>query len=408
MRVLFLNRAFPPDEGATGHYLAELAEDLTPAHEVAVVCGLPQPANGNRRVFPYEKERSGSIEVWRAWGTRWNKSSHVGRIVNQASFFAGATLAARAFHSPDVVVSLTDPPFLGLLGIHLKRRLGIPFVSYCEDLYPDVAEAVGMAPPPLAAAFERVQKRILSNADRIVALSDDMTVRLAEKGATRSRVTIIRNWADTHAIRPIKGENPFRKQIAPDGRFVVMYSGNFGYVWDLDVVLDAAVALRNERDIAFVLIGDGSTRGRIEARVERERLTNVRLLPFQPRNALSQSLGAADLHLVPMRAGVSGTVVPSKIYGIMAAGRPLAALADPGSEAASVVRAHRCGWHGQPGDVSALVKMIRCAARVPERLQAMGVRARAAAEREYARPIQTRRFRALLESLVDTQASVAA
>jgi len=114
------------------------------------------------------------------------------------------------------------------------------------------------------------------------------------------------------------------------------------------------------------------------------------------------------LHVVPMRAGVSGTVVPSKIYGIMAAGRASATLAEPGSEAASVVRTHRCGWHGQPGDVSALVKMIRRAASEPEQLMAMGACARAAVEREYARPIQTRKFRALLESLVEAQASAAA
>lgn len=348
MRVLFLNRAYPPDVGATGHYLSELAEDLSSAHEVSVVCGLPSTPAKNGGAFPFQNERVGSIDVWRTWGTRWDKSFPVGRIANQVSFFATAALASRRLEPPDVVVSLTDPPFLGLLGAHLKRRFRIPFVYYCEDLYPDVANAVGMAPGPLADAFERVQARILSSADRIVALSDDMAARLAAKGAAGPHVSIVRNWADTHALRPIKGENPFRKRFGLEDRFVVMYSGNFGYVWDLDVVLDAAAVLRDEPGIAFVLVGDGSTRGRVEARLRRDDLSNVYLLPYQPRERLSESLGAADLHVVPMRAGVYGTVVPSKIYGILAAGKPIAALAEPESEAARVVTTHRCGWHGPP------------------------------------------------------------
>jgi glycosyltransferase involved in cell wall biosynthesis len=375
MRILFLNRSFPPDRGATGHYLSELTEDLSSAHDVSVVCGLPNAPAREGGASLIKKEQSGSVDVWRAWGTRWDKSFPLGRIINQASFFASATLASRRLEPPDVVVSLTDPPFLGLLGAHLKRRFGAPFVYYCEDLYPDVATAVDMAPGPLADAFERVQARILSSADRIVALSDDMAARLAAKGAAGPHVSIVRNWADTHALRPIKGDNPFRKQWGLDDRFVVMYSGNFGYVWDLDVVLDAAAALRDQSRIAFVLVGDGSTRGRVEARLRRDGLSNVRLLPYQPRERLSESLGAADLHLVPMRPGVYGTVVPSKIYGILAAGKPIAASAEPESEAARVVRTHRCGWHARPGDKGSLVEMIRSALRSPEQLQAMGARA---------------------------------
>ena len=408
MRVLFLNRSFPPDSGATGYYLSELTDDLSSAHDVSVVCGLPNTREHEGGAFPFERERHGSIDVWRAWGTRWDKSAPIGRMINQASFFATAALASRRLSRPDVVVSLTDPPFLGLLGTHLKRRFRIPFVYYCEDLYPDVASAVDMAPGPLADAFERVQARILSRADRIVALSDDMVARLAAKGAAGPHVSIVRNWADTHTLRPIKGENAFRAQLGLEDRFVVMYSGNFGYVWDLDLVLDAAAALRDEQDIAFVLIGDGSTRGRVEARLRREDLSNVLLLPYQPRERLSESLGAADLHVVPMRQGVYGTVVPSKVYGILAVGKPIAALAEPESEAARIVRTHRCGWHSPPGDLASLVEMVRVARRSPEQLRVMGLRARAAAEREYARGIQTRKFRGLLEALVEARASAAA
>jgi len=406
MRILFLNRAYPPGVEATGQYLHELAGDLGRRHQVTVVCGVPYSNGLEGRVFPYRREADGAVEVRRAWGTRWPKRIPAGRIVNQVSFFAMATLAARGVARPDVIVSMTDPPFLGLLGLHLKRRFDAPFVYYCEDLYPDVAEAVGMAPRPLAAAFRRVQAAILAGADRIVALSDDMAERLVRKGVEEERLTIVHNWADTEAIRPVKDDNAFRRRHGLESRFVVMYSGNFGYVWDLECALDVAARLRDDPRIAFVLIGAGSTHERIAERVRSEGLKNVLLLPFQAKDELAQSLSAADLHLVPMRSGVFGTVVPSKIYGILASGTPMAALAEPGSEAARVVSSHACGWCGAPGDVAGLTRFVRAASLDGRQLREMGSRGRGAAESSYARSIMTARFEAVLESVLAKRGGV--
>ncbi|MGD8700059.1 MAG: glycosyltransferase family 4 protein [Gemmatimonadales bacterium] len=399
MRILFLNRAFPPGVEATGQYLHELVGDLSRNHEVTVVCGVPYSNGLEGRVFPYRHETSGPVAVRRAWGTRLPKRIPAGRIVNQVSFFAMAALALRGVDKPDVVVSMTDPPFLGLLGLHLKRRFGASFVYYCEDLYPDVAEAVGMAPRWLAGPFRRVQAAILAGADRIVALSDDMAERLLRKGVDAERLTVVRNWADTEAIHPVKRDNEFRRLHGLEGRFVVMYSGNFGYVWDLEAALDVAAQLRGDPRIAFVLIGAGSTRPRIEERIRTEGLTNVLLLPFQPKDELAQSLSAADLHLVPMRSGVFGTVVPSKIYGILASGTPMAALAESESETARVISQHACGWYGAPGDVEGLTDFVRAASLDGDELHEMGSRGRCAAETSYARSILTARFESVLESV---------
>jgi len=400
MRILFLNRAYPPGVEATGQYLHELAGDLSRDHQVTVLCGVPYSNGLEGRVFPYRIEGSGPVEVRRAWGTRLPKRIPAGRIVNQVSFFGMAALAARGVAKPDVVVSMTDPPFLGLLGLHLKNRFDVPFVYYCEDLYPDVAEAVGMAPRPLAAAFRRVQAAILAGADRMVVLSDDMAERLVRKGVDANRLTVVRNWADTEAIYPAKRDNEFRRRHGLEGRFVVMYSGNFGYVWDLETALDVAARLRDDPRIAFVLVGAGSTRERIEERVRSEGLTNVLLLPFQPKEDLAQSLSAADLHLDPMRPGVFGTVVPSKIYGILASGTPMAALAESESEAAHVVSEHACGWCGAPGDVEGLTRFVQAASLDGKQLSEMGSRGRCAAEASYARSIMTARFEAVLNDVV--------
>lgn len=398
MHVLFLNRSFPPDVEATGQYLAELTEDLSRRQRVSVVCG--SPSERRPRGFPYRWERRGEVSVCRAWGTRWPRAAMLPRAVNYASFYASAALALKRMSAPDVVVSLTDPPFLGLLAVRMKERLDVPFVYYCEDIYPDVAQAVGMAPPPVALALERAQRRILGAADRIVALADDMAERLIGRGVPERRIRVIRNWADTDEIRPIKRHNGFRREHALSGKFVVMYSGNFGYVWDLDVVLDVARRLRDDPRVAFLLVGGGSTAPHLERRVRNERLSNVRFLPYQPRERLSESLSAADLHLVPMRPGVFGTVVPSKVYGILASGTPLIALAEPESEAARVVTRERCGWVGRPGDRDALHAHIQAAVGAGREAQAMGRRAREAAERRYSRARQTARFNDLLEEVL--------
>lgn len=398
MHVLFLNRSFPPDVEATGQYLAELTEDLSRWQRVSVVCG--SPSEERPRGFPYRWERRGDVSVCRAWGTGWPKAALLPRAVNYASFYASAALALRRMSAPDVVVSLTDPPFLGLLAVRMKERLRVPFIYYCEDIYPDVAQAVGMAPRPVALALDRAQRRILGAADRIVALADDMAERLVARGAPERRISVIRNWADTDEIWPVKRDNGFRREHGLSGKFVVMYSGNFGYVWDLDVVLDVALRLRDDPRIAFLLVGAGSTAAHLQRRVRNERLSNVRFLPYRRRERLAESLSAADLHLVPMRPGVFGTVVPSKIYGILASGTPLIALAEPGSEAARVVARDECGWVGRPGDRDALCAHIRAALGAGAELEAMGRRAREAAERRYSRSRQTTRFNELLEEVL--------
>jgi len=403
MRFLFLNRAYLPDLEATGQFLAELAEDLSAHHQVRVLCGRPNFGELQGRVFPYRRERWGRVDVWRAWGTRWPKRIPAARVINQASFFALANVAALRVPRHDVIVSLTDPPFVGLLGLSLKRRFGAPFIYWCMDLYPDVAEAVGMAPRLLASAFERVQARVLGGADAVVALGDDMAGRLAAKGVAPERIAVIHNWADTEAVRSLRRGNGFRARHGLGDRLVVMYSGNFGYVWDLDSVLDAAARLRERNDLVFVLIGGGSTRGAVERRIRREGLSNVLLFPYQERERLAESLSAGDLHLVPMRPGVYGAIVPSKLYGILASGTPMAVLAEEESEAARIVREHRCGWRGDPGDAGALAEFIRAMSRRPPELAAMGRRAREAAERHYSRAMQTRKFRELLESVAQVR-----
>jgi colanic acid biosynthesis glycosyl transferase WcaI len=396
MRLLFLNRSFWPDLEATGQLLTELCVDLSQQHDVTVVAGpsyhVPPAQKGL-----WQRDALGNVHILRTWGTRFSKERLTARLVNLGSYYALAAIGALRLARPDVVVAETDPPLLGVLGAALKARWGCAFVYYCQDVYPDVAEVSGaLRNPLLLSLLRRANRRAYRSADRIVVLGDDMRQRLLRKGVAADKIAVLPNWVDCEAIRPLVS-NPFRAQFGD--AFVVMYSGNLGLSQQLDTLLAAAQGLRDDARVLFVFIGEGARKAWLEEQARRAGLRNVRFFPYQPKAALSESLGAADLHVVPLQAGLAGCLVPSKVYGILAAGRPFVAMMDAAAEVAVLARQHRVGFVTPPGDAAALVRVIREARDQPSELQAMSARARALAERQFHRPNLTRRFAEMLDGL---------
>jgi len=224
----------------------------------------------------------------------------------------------------------------------------------------------------------------------VVALGEVMAERLVTAGAPRDRVHVIHNWADGQAIAPLdRADNPFAQELALRDRFVVGYSGNFGHGHDLDAILEGARRLRDREDVFWLFVGEGPRRDEVAAAIARDRLC-ARLLPYQPRERLRESLSAADVHLVTVRAGLEGLMVPSKLYGCMAAGRAIAYVGPAHSEAAHITTAERCGVHVLPGDPAALAEaLVRLAEDRPTTAE-MGRRARAAFERRFDRPQATK------------------
>lgn len=392
MRVLFLNRCYGPDAEATGQLLWELCTDLAKVHAVSVVAGPsssadPSPANG----------RIDGVEVARTWGTRFGKESLAGRLTNLASYFGLAAPTALRLGRVDVVVAETDPPLLGLLGAALKRLWGCGFVYYCQDIYPDVAEATGgVRNQALLRLLHWANEIAYRAADRVVVLGGDMRERLLAKGVPAEKIAIVPNWTDVGHVRPVRRGS---LRVSLGDRFVVMYSGNFGLTQPLELVLRAAERMRNDARIVFALIGDGVRRDVLRSWARRARLENVVFLPYQPRAELSESLGAADIHLVPLRAGLSGCLVPSKVYGVLAAGRPLIALMQPDAEVARLVREAGIGWVVDPDDLEGLVSTILEAMSDREALSRMGERARLVAEERFDRTRAVEQFAQVLARL---------
>jgi colanic acid biosynthesis glycosyl transferase WcaI len=289
-----------------------------------------------------------------------------------------------------VIVAQTDPPLLGALGVVLKQLWGCRLLYNVRDLYPDIAKANGgVKNRALLKLLEVSNSLAYAKADLIVVLGRDMAGRVIDKGVPPEKVTVVPDWVDTGRIRPLE-TNRFRVEFGD--KFVVMYSGNLGLSQQLESVLEAARSLHDDRQILFVLIGEGARKKWLQDRSVQMGLTNVRFLPYQPKENLSESLSAADLHLVPMIRGAAGCMVPSKIYGIMAAGRPFVAMMEECAEVARFASEFRIGFVTSPGDSDALVRTIRQAAANREGLTAMGLRARRLAEQRFDRRVVTARF----------------
>lgn len=396
VRVCFFNRSYWPDTGATGQLLTELAEDLAAKHdcEVTVVAGYPIAA----AVAPPAVETRNGVRVIRARGTRFAPRRFTGRALNYLTYFASAVWAAVRLPRQDVTVAMTDPPIIGLAAIAARPRRG--FIFLCQDIFPEVASLLEDFQSRIVnTMLEQLNRYLVRRADRIVVLGETMMSRLVEgKGADPAKITIIHNWADTTAIIPSGKQNAFSDAHGLATKFVVLHAGNIGLSQNLDVVIDAAALLADQPQVLFLFIGDGNRRTSLEEAVKRRGLTNVCFLPFQPRDQLRWTYASSDVCLVSLKPGLAGYIVPSKLYPILAAGRPYVAAVEPMAEVAALTERHRIGLVVKPGDARQMADAILRLAGDSVAREAMGARARITSEL-FARDRQVAAHAAVIQSL---------
>ncbi len=281
---------------------------------------------------------------------------------------------------PDVVITTTDPPLQAVLGWFLKIFFGCHLIHWSQDIYPEMAEEGGVIKKNgiLADMLRRISTAALRRHDSVVSIGRCMTDRLLQRGLVPERITEIQNWTDPQWIHPIhERENAFRTAQNLRDRFVVLYSGNLGLAHSFAEILDAAESLQViAPEVLFLFIGDGPRRHEVERESGLRALSNIRFLPAQPWATLPESLGIGHVHLVSLRASLSGLVVPSKFYGGMAAGRPCIFIGPQGCEVARLIVEHRTGRVIFPNDPSKLVDAILDYRNDPESLEGDGRRAR--------------------------------
>ena len=349
---------------------------------------------------PVTREGHGGVHILRANGTLFDRRKFAGRATNYLTYFASAIAASRKIGPQDVVVSLTDPPILGLAALSAARRTGARFVFLCEDIFPEVASLLeDFRNATINRTLDRINRRLVREADAIVALGDRMKRRLVEeKGAAPERVHVIHNWADCDAITPGPKDNVFSRAHGLVDKFVLMHSGNVGLSQNLDLLIEAADRLRSRERLVIAIVGDGARRLPLEAAAKARGLTNVRFFPYQPKELLHESFAAADAFVVSLKPGLEGYIVPSKLYGILAAGRPFVAAVDPSCEVATIATQHDCGVVAPPGDPGALVTAIASLLDDPAAVRRMGENARGAS-RCYDRRVAVRAYHDLFARL---------
>jgi len=403
-RIFFLNRFFYPDHSATSQLLGDIAFHLADSGEsVHVVTSRLRYDDPEARLERETDERG--VVIHRVWTSRFGRHWLPGRAIDYLTFYLSAGWALlRLLQRGDVLVAKTDPPMISVMAAAVARLKGARLVNWLQDLYPEVAVVLGVPGlvTPLVSALEFLRNRSLRAASMNVVLGHRMRQRIEKLGVAPERVTVIPNWSDGHHIRPIsRSDNPLRRDWGLGERFVVGYSGNFGRSHEFGTVLDAAARLSSDATVAFLFIGGGAQREGVEREVAQRSLGNCVFQPYQPRDALAGSLGAADVHLVTLKPELEGLIVPSKIYGVLAAGRPVLFVGDRHGELGELVESQRIGFVVDPGDAAALETHIRWLAAHDDEWQAMGSRARALFEARFDRHIALSGWSALLDDALE-------
>ncbi len=412
MKILLFCPHFDPDlHAATGEVMTKLVHGLADRdHQITVVTSLPwyhgHSVASDWRGRPWRTEKTGWGRIIRAWPFPTTKTDVRARALGFGGQTGLATGLALTTGSHDVVMGMSPPIFLGDAAWLLAKRCRAPFVFNTQDIFPDIAVDLGaLTNQKVIAAARRYERSIYRRADAITVLSTDqhrnVTAKLAP--SEQDRVRIIRNIVDLDRIRPVEGRerllNPYRRRHGLDGKIVVMYSGNVGLSQSFDLIREAARHWSDDESVQFVINGEGAARDQVAGWASD--FDNVTMIPFGPREEVPQILGAADLHLVLLKKGLAASSTPSKLYGVLAAGRPVLASIDEGSEVCATVREADCGLSVPPDDGPAFLAALDKLLADGDELAAMGRRGRRHAERCLTPEAQARAYEELFVELVE-------
>lgn len=414
MNLLVLCPHFAPDLAPTGEVMTQIAHQLVErGHRLHVVTSLPWYVH-----HAVEPEWKGAYVLHE--DTDWGRITRVHpfptdkrNIPARALGFAGFTglggLAALVSRSrPDAVLAMSPPLTLGAAGWAAARAHRVPFVFNIQDVFPDVAVELGaITDPRVIAVASWLERETYLRADAVTVLSDDLRSNVVAKISGRrgaagdpGKVRVIPNFIDTTWIRPMERENAYRREHGLTGKQVVMYAGNVGFSQSLDLVLAAASHLAHDPDVVFVINGGGSARPSLEQAAAG--LPNVRFVDMAPKERLPEVAAAADVHVVPLKAGLARSSVPSKLYTILAAGRPVVASVDPGTEVANTVEAAGAGLAVPPDDAEAFTKAVVRLVQAPEEAMTMGDAGRRFVERWASPAAVAESYEALFAELISS------
>ena len=402
--VWVISELYYPEETSTGYFLTRISEGLAERFSVGVLCGQPTYSSRGRRAL--SDETHNGVNIHRCWSTTFNKDVLPLRLVNIATITLSIFLSClRRFRSKDCVIVVTNPPLLPFAVLIASRLCGSRCCLLIHDVYPEGLAASGIAKQNSLSirGIGWFTQQLYKRAARIIVLGRDMDALVRNKLETvDQRIQIIPNWADVEEIVPDqRAQNPYLKKLGLLDKFVIQYSGNMGRTHGLECLIESAKKLIHRDNIHFVFIGWGAKEYWLRNSVKEANIQNITILPPQPRSDLSNSLNACDIAIISFIPGMAGVSVPSRMYNIMAAGKPIIAVADSDSELTIALQEENIGWVVPPNQPDKLVETILDAKNNRDRLIEMGKRARAVAESKYSFKNAINKYYTLIQNLDD-------
>lgn len=396
VRIVLLNRYFHPDQSATSRLITDLALHLAGAAEVHVVCSR-QLLDDPGAHLPH-RDTLGGARIHRLWSTQWGRHWLPGRALDYLSFL-GSALAwlLWSLRRGDIAIAKTDPPFLGTAVAVAAGLRGARLVNWLQDVFPETAWQLGIGSGTslLGRSLRALRDWALRRAALNVAISPGMARLLAPHAAGRTP-SVVPNWADDLAA---VASTDLRAGLGLEGRFVVGYSGNLGRAHPIEPLLTLGEAFRSDANVRFLVSGGGANLEQLKSEIADRRLENWTFLPYQPQERLAALLQTPDLHLTLLDPRLERLVLPSKVYGVLSAGRPVLHIGDPGGEVATLLHDHGCGWAVAAQDAAGVAALVRRLAAAPAERLAAGRNARLAFEQHFSREAALARWDRVLGSI---------
>ena len=385
MKITIICPHFAPDTAPTGEVMTQIVNELQHlGHRIHVVTSLPWYRDHSiepgwtGRLISREKTSWGKITRIHPFASK-NRTNILARAIAFGAFSCAAALVATLTRRTEIILAMSPPLTLGLAGWVAAKRHKAPLILNIQDIHPDAAIATGtLTDTRVIQLLRRIERTSYAKADAVTVLSDDLRKKLISRIDEESKLRVIPNFVDTEQIYPGDRNNSYRHELGVTDETIVMYAGNVGFSQPLELVLEAARYLADRDDIIFVINGNGSRRAYFEK--EAEELPNVTFMDYQPRQRLNEVLAAGDIHIIPLQKGLSSISVPSKFYSILAAGRPVLASVDPGTEIDLVVTRSGAGRSTPAGDTQEFIAALTALIDDPHGRVAAGLEARRFAE----------------------------
>ena len=409
-KLLIYAHYYYPDVASTAQILTELSEGLTENFDITVICAVPSYTGNIDEKYKAQKiydEVYKDIRVLRVRVPEFSKTNKVSRIKNLLAYFFNSMLATFKAEKPDFIFTISQPPILGgILGVWGKLMRGGKLIYNIQDFNPEQTMAVGYAKNKLVLnGAMMVDKLSCKAADKVIVVGRDMEQTLKNRFNKKNipNHAFINNWINEKEVYPLEKNNDkvncFKEKYNLKDKFIIMYSGNIGLYYDLQNLIKVVGEFKHRNDVVFAFVGEGTVKKDMEVYVKENNLDNVVFIPYQDKKDLIYSLNAGDVHWVVNSKGIKGISVPSKLYGVMAAGKPIIGVLEEGSEGRLIVEEAGCGLCTEPGNYKGVYNIIKKFIDNKDSIDEMGIKGRKYLETNLTKSVSINKYKSEILSL---------